>query len=80
MSFVTCIFRESQLRLYGRVAHFLDADPAHQILSTREPYEWRRPTGRPRVSSWLQKVEQHLKEMGMHLASALGMARQRPLE
>ena len=79
MRFVTCIVREHQLRLYGHVARFADADPAHQILSVREPHEWRRPMGRPRAS-WLQQVDQHLKEMGMGQASAWGMARRRPLE
>ena len=43
---------------------FPDADPAHQILSAREPHEWRRPTGQPRAS-WLQQVDWILKEMGM---------------
>jgi len=37
MRFVTCIVRDRQLRLYGHVAHFPDADPAHHILSAREP-------------------------------------------
>ena len=68
-----------QLRLYGHVARFPDADPAHQILSAREPCEWRWPMGRPRAS-WLQQVYRHLKEMGMGQASAWGMARRRPLE
>ena len=45
MRFVTCIVREHQLRLYEHVARFLDADPAHQILSEREPREWRRHGG-----------------------------------
>ena len=58
--FVTCIVRERQLLLYGHVAHFPDADPAHQILSARESREWRRPKGRPRAS-WLQKIDQQLK-------------------
>ena len=56
MRFVTCIVRECQLRLYGHVARFPDADPVHQILSVRESHEWRRPMGRPRAS-WLQKVD-----------------------
>ena len=30
--------------------------------------------------SWLQQVDQHLKEMGMRQASAWGIARRRPLE
>ena len=70
MRFVTCIVHERQLRLYGHVARFLDADPAHQILSARESREWRRPMSRPRAS-WLQQVDWHLK-MGMGQASAWG--------
>ena len=33
MRFVTCVVREHQQWLYGHVARFPDADPAHQILS-----------------------------------------------
>ena len=79
MRFVTCIVRERQLQLYEHVSHFPDVDPAHQILSVREPREWRRPMGRPRASR-LQQVDRHLKEMGIGQASAWGMARWRPLE
>ena len=79
MRFVTCIVREHQQRLSGHVSRFPDSDPAHQILSAREPREWRRPMGRPRAS-WLEQVDQHLKETGMGQASACGMARRRPLE
>ncbi len=71
MRFVTFIVREHQLWLYGHVAHFPDADRAHQILSARESREWKRPMGLPHAS-WLQQVDRHLKEMGM--------ARRRPLE
>ena len=53
MRFITSIVHEHQLRLYGQVACFPDADPAYQILSAREPREWRRPTGRPHAL-WLQ--------------------------
>ena len=77
MRFVTCIICEHQLRLYGHVAHFPAADPAYKILSAREPCEWRRPMGRP-CASWLQQVNQHLKEMGMGKAAAWGMARWGP--
>ena len=79
MRFVTCIVGRGQLWLYGHVARFPDADPAHQILLAREPRDWRRPMGRPRAS-WLQQLDQHLKEMGMGQASAWGMDRWRPLE
>ena len=50
MRFVTYIVSERQLGLYGHVARFPDADPAHQILSARESREWRRPMGRSRAS------------------------------
>ena len=79
MRFVTYVVRERQLQLYGHVARFPDADPAHQILSAREPRDWRRPMGRPRAL-WVQQVDRHLKEMGKDKASAWGMARSRPLE
>ena len=69
MRFVSCIVRERQLRLYGHVARFPDADPTHQIPSVRQPHEWRRPMGQSHAS-WLQKVDQYLMEMGMGLASA----------
>ena len=68
-----------QLGMYGHVASFPDADPAHQVRSVREPRKWRRPMGRPHTS-WLQQVDRHLKEMWMDQASAWGMARRRPLE
>ena len=45
MRFITCIVRERRLRLYGHVARFPDADPAQQILSGREPREWRMAMG-----------------------------------
>ena len=69
MTFVTCIVRERQLRLYGHVARFPDADPVQRILSVREAHEWRRLMGRPRAS-WLQQVDRYLKEMGMGQESA----------
>jgi len=78
MRFVTCTVHERPLRLYGHVARYPDTNPAHQILSAREPREWR-PMGRPRAS-WLQQVDQHFKEMAMGQASAWGLARQKLLE
>ena len=41
MRYVRCIVREHQMQLYGHMACFSDADPAYQILSAREPCEWR---------------------------------------
>ena len=79
MRFVTCVICECQLQLYGHVARFPEADHAHQILSAREPREWRSPTGGP-LALWLHQVDRHLKEMGMRQASACGIARRRPLE
>ena len=79
MIFLTCIVRSRQLRLYGHVARFPDADLAYQILSAQEPCKWRRPKGRPHAS-WLQQVDQHMKEVRMGQASAWGKVRWRPLE
>ena len=79
MRFVTCIVCEHQLQLYGHVAHFPDANPARQIVSAREPREWRRSKGHP-SASWFQQVYRHLKQMGMGQASTLAMARRTPLE
>ena len=45
MTFVTCRVREHQLQLYEHVARFPDAEPAHQILSVREPHEWSKLMG-----------------------------------
>ena len=64
MRFATCTVSEHQLWLYGHVAPFPDADPAQQVLSAREPHEWRRPMGQSHAS-WLQLVDQNLKEMGI---------------
>ena len=37
---VTCIVRERQLRFYGHVARLPAEDPAHQILSFRDPRDY----------------------------------------
>ena len=65
MRFVTYIVREHQLWLYGHVARFPDADPAHQILSVRD--------------CCVLRLVLHTKEIGMGQASAWGMARRTPL-
>ena len=73
-----CIFR--QLRLYGHVARLPAEDPAHRILSCRDPRGWTMPSGRPHAS-WLRQVESYIKDTGMTgLASARAMARRRPKE
>ena len=52
----TCIVRERQLRLYGYVARLPAEDPAHRILSCRDPKGWSMPMGHPQAS-WLRQVE-----------------------
>ena len=79
MRFVIHIVSERQLRLYGHVARFSDADPDYQILSVRELCEWRRSMGQPRASC-LQQVDRYLEEMGMGQESAWRMASWIPLE
>ena len=74
---VTCIVRERQLRLYGHVAGLPAEDPAHRILSCRDPRGWSMPRGRPHAS-WLRQVVSHLRDTDMAgLASAWAMARRR---
>ena len=73
-------YRERQLRLYGHVARLPAEDPAHQILSCRNPKGWTMPRARPHAS-WLRQVESYPKDAGMAgLASAWAMARRRPKE
>ena len=58
----------------------VDEDPAHRILSCRDPSGWSMPRGRPHAS-WLRQVESYLKDAGMTgLASAWAMGRRRPKE
>ena len=75
---VTCIVRERRLRLYGHVARLPAEDPAHRIVSCRDPRGWTMPRGGPQAS-WLRQVESYLKNSGMAgLGSAWAMARRRP--
>ena len=68
---------ERQLRIYGHVARLPAEDPAHRILSCRDPRGWTMP--RPHAS-YLRQVESHLRDTGMaDLASAWVMARRRPI-
>ena len=68
-----------QLRLYRHVARPSAEDPAHRVLSCRDPRGWTMPRGRPHAS-WLRQVEVHLRDMDMTvLASVWAMARRRPI-
>ena len=40
---VHSIVRQRQLRLYGHVARYLEADPACRVVSLRDNPTWRRP-------------------------------------
>ena len=79
MRSVTCIIRERQLRHFGHVARFPQVDPAHRILSLRDPRGWRRPVGRP-YASWLQQAKGYFEEGGMGQWLAWGRATRRPKE
>ena len=59
----------------GHVARLPAEDPAHRILSCRDPRGWSMPRGRPQAS-WLRQVEAYLKDTGMAgLTTAWAMAR-----
>ena len=53
---ITSIVRQRQLRLYGHVARYPEADPACRVVSVRDNPTWRRPRGRPQ-NSWLRQVD-----------------------
>ncbi len=75
---ITWAVRQRQLRLYGHVARFPEADPAHQVVSARDNPEWRRPRGRPR-NSWLEQVDRSCREMlGMGRGPAWRLAWRNP--
>ena len=59
---ITSIVRQRQLRLYGHVARFPEADPAYQVLFVPNNPEWVRPRGRPR-RSWLEQIDQSCREL-----------------
>ena len=40
---ITTIVHQQKLRLYGHVAHFMETDPAYQVVSERGNPEWKRP-------------------------------------
>ena len=48
---ITSIVHQHQLRLYGHVTRYSEADPAFPVISERHNMDWRRPRGRPQ-SSW----------------------------
>ncbi len=64
---VTWTVRQRKIRLYGHVARYPEADPAHRVVSVRDNPEWRRPRGPPR-NSWLEQVDRSCREI-------LGMGR-----
>lgn len=59
---ITCIVRQHQLRLYGHVVRYPEADTAHWVVSVRDNYEWRRPRGCPQ-SSWLVQVNRSWQDL-----------------
>ena len=72
---ITSIVHQRQLRLYGYVTRYPEADPASQVISERDNLEWRRPRGRQQ-SSWLEQVDASCWELiGMGRELAWGLAR-----
>ncbi len=54
---IVCTIRQRQLRLYGHVARFPEADPAYRAVFEIDNPRWRRPKGRPQ-NSQLGKVDE----------------------
>ena len=77
---ITSIVRQRQLRLYGHVARYPEADPACRVISVRDDPTWRRPRGRPR-NSWLRQVDASCWELfGTGREPARRLARRDPQE
>ena len=75
---ITSIVRQRQLRLYGHVARYPEADPACRVISVRDDPTWRRPRGRPR-NSWLRQVDASCWELfGTGREPARRLARRDP--
>ena len=72
---ITSIVRQRQLRLYGHVARYPEADPACWVVSVRDSPTWRRPRGRPQ-NSWMRQVDASCWELlGIGRETAWGLAR-----
>ena len=77
-NFEVRVVRERQLRLYGHVARLPAVDPAHRILSCRDPDGGEYGHDGPGVCLGDGQMEVYLKDMGMTgLASARAMAKRR---
>ena len=75
---ITSIVCQRQLRLYGHVTRYPEADSAHRVVSVRNNPEWRRPRGRPQ-NSWLGQDAVSFQEvLGMGRDSAWRLARATP--
>ena len=72
---ITSMVRQRQLRLYGYVARYPEADLAYRVVSVRDNPTWRRPRGRPQIS-WLRQVDASCWEsLGMGREPAWRLAR-----
>ena len=72
---ITSIVRQRQLRLYGHVARYPEADPACRVVFVKDNPTWRRPRGRPE-NSWLRQVDASCWEsLGMGRESAWRLMR-----
>ena len=73
---VICLIRERQLCFYGYVVRFPEDDPAHQILTSKDPAGWNHHPGRPRVS-WLSQLENYTEGWSVGPAQVRSLARDR---
>ena len=58
------LFSKHWIPVAGLYAQRWAGDPAHRILSCRDPWSWSMQRGRPRVS-WLRQMESYLNDVGM---------------
>ena len=76
---ISSLVLRRQLSLFGHVARFPSADPAHRILSCPDPPAWRRGRGRPPLT-WLKRLNEVFRGVGTDRSSAWELAKGSPGE
>jgi len=66
---LTAIIQSHRLTLFGHIMHMDDNADAKRILLASTPADWRRQSGRPRIT-WLSTIQQDLKQHHLTLFEA----------
>ena len=75
---LTAIIQSRRLTLFGHIMRMDYNADAKRILLPSPPEVWRRQLGRPRIT-WLNTIQQDLKQHHLTLPEAADLAQNRPL-